>query len=150
VILGHSERRAAGETDPEVKAKSEAAIRGNITPIICVGETLAQREGGQAKAIVESQIKASLPEAGAGSAEIVIAYEPVWAIGTGKTATPADIDDMHKHISQLTQGRYRLLYGGSVKPANAKEILAIKDVNGALIGGASLNMEDFVAIAKSA
>ena len=150
VILGHSERRTAGETDSEVKAKSEAAIRAKITPIICVGETLSQREAGQAKAIVESQIKASLPEKGSRSLDIVIAYEPVWAIGTGKTATPDDIDEMHKHISQLTQGRYRLLYGGSVKPGNAKEILAIKDVHGALIGGASLNMEDFVAIAKSA
>ncbi len=150
VILGHSERRAAGESDKEVKAKAEAALRAKITPIICVGETLKQRESGQAKAIVEAQTNASLPATRDDMSDIVIAYEPVWAIGTGKTAMTEDIDDMHRHISQLTEGRYRLLYGGSVKPANAKDILAIKDVNGALIGGASLNMEDFVAIAKSA
>jgi len=126
VIVGHSERRTAGETDADVQAKAEAALNAKLTPIICVGETLAQR-----------------------SQAIVIAYEPVWAIGTGKTATLDDITDMHTHISELTGGQFRLLYGGSVKPDNAKAILGIADVNGALIGGASLKMDAFAAIAKS-
>ncbi len=151
VIVGHSERRTAGETDADVQAKAEAALNAKLTPIICVGETLAQRQTGLALDVVSAQLKASLPNSTLikRSQAIVIAYEPVWAIGTGKTATLDDITDMHTHISELTGGQFRLLYGGSVKPDNAKAILGIADVNGALIGGASLKMDAFAAIAKS-
>lgn len=151
VIVGHSERRAAGETDETVREKAVAAFRAGLTPIICVGETLAQRESGDAEAIVSSQIANSVPDAETVSErEFVIAYEPVWAIGTGKVAEIADIKVMHGHIRGLVGGDVRLLYGGSVKPGNAKAILGTNNVNGALIGGASLNMADFAAIARQA
>jgi len=122
-----------------------AACRHDLTPIICVGESLAQREAGEAQAIVSTQLAASLPS---GETDIVIAYEPIWAIGTGKVPTLEDIDAMHNHIRKIVGDRIRILYGGSVKPANAKEILAIDNVNGALIGGASLEMESLADIAR--
>lgn len=146
VIVGHSERRAAGETDADVHAKALAAKRAGITPIICVGETLDQREAGNANKVVTAQIAGSVPD---GLAEYVVAYEPVWAIGTGKVANVNDIKDMHAHIRGFIGPKIRILYGGSVKPGNAEEILATDNVNGALIGGASLNMADLAAIAKA-
>lgn len=146
VIVGHSERRAAGETDKMVRDKADAANHAGITPIICVGESLAQRESGKAEAVVSAQIKSSIPDI----ADYVVAYEPIWAIGTGKTATVKDIEQMHATIRKIVGEGVRILYGGSVKPANAKEILSTKNVNGALIGGASLEMESLAAIAKAA
>ncbi len=147
VIVGHSERRAAGETDTEVQNKAKAANRAGIVPIICVGETLDQREAGHAESVVENQISGSVPD---GLTEYVIAYEPVWAIGTGKVASVDDIKGMHAHIRKICGATVRILYGGSVKPANAAEILATPNVDGALIGGASLDMADLAAIAKAA
>jgi len=146
VIVGHSERRAEGDTNEDVHAKAKAAAKAGLIPIICVGETEAERDAGKAKAVVEAQIKASVPKI----KEYVIAYEPVWAIGTGKTATPEDVDDMHNSIRAQVGARVRLLYGGSVKPANAEELLALKNVNGALIGGAGLEMDSLAEIAKLA
>jgi len=146
VILGHSERRAAGESCAEVKAKAKAAERAGLIPIICVGESEAQRDAGEAEKIVSVQIEASLPKL----KDYVIAYEPVWAIGTGKTATPDDVDEMHNTIRGLVTPKTRILYGGSVKPANAEALLALKNVNGALIGGAGLEMESLAQIARAA
>ena len=146
VIVGHSERRAAGETSEMVKAKANAVHRAGLTPIICVGEALETREAGDAEKFVEDQLKASLPEAGQ---DVVIAYEPIWAIGTGRTANTDDIHDMHAHIRSLVGNKTRILYGGSVKPANAAEILQTPNVNGALIGGASLEMDSLAQIAKA-
>ncbi|MEO3473807.1 triose-phosphate isomerase [Roseomonas sp. CAU 1739] len=150
VILGHSERRAGhGETDVVVKAKGAAAIAAGLTPVICVGETLAQREAGQAEAVVRAQVAGSLPD-GFAEAGGIVAYEPVWAIGTGKTPTEADIAAIHAALRQAVGPDTRLLYGGSVKPANAAAILALPHVDGALVGGASLIAEDFLAIARAA
>ncbi len=150
VILGHSERRADhAETDAQVKAKAIAAIAAGLTPIVCVGETLAQREAGQAESVVRNQVTGSLPE-GFAAAGGVVAYEPVWAIGTGKTPTEADIAAIHAALRQAVGATTRLLYGGSVKPGNAAAILALPDVDGALVGGASLVAEDFLAIARAA
>jgi len=146
VILGHSERRAAGESNKLVKAKAQAAKRAGLTPIICVGETEAQRDKGDAIKVVLAQLKGSVPKLD----DYVIAYEPVWAIGTGKVAEISDIEKMHAHIRGLAGDDIRILYGGSVKPGNAKDILSTRNVNGALIGGASLDMLDFAAIARSA
>ena len=146
VIVGHSERRAEGDTDKDVNAKAKAAARAKLIPIICVGETEAEREAGKAKKVVSAQIKASVPKL----KEYVIAYEPVWAIGTGKTATPEDVDEMHNAIREQVGPKVRILYGGSVKPANAESLLALKNVNGALIGGAGLEMESLAEIAKAA
>ena len=129
-----------------VKAKAKAAARAGLIPIICVGESEAQRDEGKAKDIVALQIEASLPRI----KDYVIAYEPVWAIGTGKTATPEDVDDMHNAIRELVKAKTRILYGGSVKPTNAEALLALKNVNGALIGGAGLEMESLAEIAKAA
>jgi triosephosphate isomerase len=151
VIVGHSERRADhGETDAAVWAKAEAAIRAGLTPIICVGETRAEREAGQAEAVVERQLAGSVPD---GDNGIVIAYEPVWAIGTGLTPTNDDIAAMHAAIRKLLAGRFgskgegtRILYGGSLKPGNAREILAVENVDGGLVGGASLLANDLHAI----
>ncbi|MBR0650998.1 triose-phosphate isomerase [Roseomonas terrae] len=150
VILGHSERRADhGETDAVVKAKAVTAMAHGLTPIICVGETLAQREAGQAEAIVRAQVAGSLPD-GFAAAGGVVAYEPVWAIGTGKTPSEADIAAIHATLREAVGGTTRLLYGGSVKPGNAVAILALPHVDGALVGGASLVAEDFLAIARAA
>jgi triosephosphate isomerase len=156
VIVGHSERRTDhGETDDLVRAKAIAGLSAGLTPIICVGETRAERESGQAGAIVSRQLAASVPDQAA-EGDIVIAYEPVWAIGTGLTPTSADIAEMHKSIRDQLVERFGprgqaipLLYGGSLKPANAREILAIDHVNGGLVGGASLLADDFFAIVSA-
>lgn len=155
VIVGHSERRADhGESNALVKSKASAAQAEGLTAIICVGETLAQRDGGETLAIITDQVSGSLPD-GAGAANAVIAYEPVWAIGTGRTPTIQQITEVHDHIRSLLTGlcsdadAVRLLYGGSVNPGNAKEILAVENVNGGLVGGASLKAADFWAICRS-
>lgn len=153
VILGHSERRADhGETDAQVKAKAEAALAAGLVAVVCLGETEAQRDAGETLALCGSQLSGSLP-AGATAATLVIAYEPVWAIGTGRTPTLEQIAEVHsflraelvKALGEEGQG-VRILYGGSVKPSNAAEIFAVKDVDGALVGGASLKAADFGAI----
>jgi len=156
VIVGHSERRAdCGETDAIVKAKAEAAWRAGLLPIVCIGETLGEREAGKTLEVLETQLKGSVP-AGSTAANLVVAYEPVWAIGTGKTPTVAEVAAAHAHIRKVLGGLtgeaagVRLLYGGSVKGSNAAELLAAGDVDGALIGGASLNAAEFLAIAKAA
>ena len=153
VIVGHSERRADhGESDALVKRKAEAALRAGITPIVCVGETDAEREQGKTGAVVARQVKNSVPDGATGD-NCVIAYEPVWAIGTGKTATVADIAPVHAQIRELFAEGGRsaaglcILYGGSVKGSNAAAILACPGVGGALVGGASLDPEDFWKIA---
>ncbi len=156
VLLGHSERRADhGESSALVAAKAKAALAAGLTAIICVGETEAQRNAGEEKKIVENQVIESIT-AGASAENVVIAYEPVWAIGTGKTPTAGDVEAMHRHIRVLLAIRVpggatmRILYGGSVKPTNAAELMAVPEVNGALVGGASLKAEDFWAIAEGA
>jgi triosephosphate isomerase (TIM) len=156
IIVGHSERRADhGETDALVRQKAEAAWRAALIAIVCVGETQDQRDAGQTLEVVGRQLAGSLPE-GATAANLVVAYEPVWAIGTGRTPTPKDVQDVHGFIrDQLTQRfsgegtRVRILYGGSVKPSNAAELMAVPNVNGALVGGASLKATDFLAIAQA-
>jgi triosephosphate isomerase len=152
VIVGHSERRAAyGETDAEVRAKAEAAISAGLTPIICVGETRQEREAGRAIEVVCRQVTGSTP--GERTTAVVVAYEPVWAIGTGLTPTPGDVAEMHAEIRAVlgalssAGGKTRILYGGSVKPANAPELLGLANVDGALVGGASLKAIDFLGIA---
>jgi len=152
VIVGHSERRQNhGETDAAVRAKALAARRAGLVAIICLGETRAERDGGRARDVVRQQLDGSLPN---GADNIVIAYEPVWAIGTGLTPTPSDVGDMHGFIRRWLASRFaeagervRILYGGSVKAANAKELLAVENVDGALVGGASLHADEFLAIA---
>ena len=145
-IVGHSERRMQhAETDEQVHAKAEAALSAGLKPIVCVGETLQQRESGMALEVVAQQVKASVP----GGATIV-AYEPVWAIGTGKAPSMDDIAAMHARIQSLLSPGVAVLYGGSVKPANAAEILAIDGVGGVLVGGASLQLDDFCAIVAAA
>lgn len=157
VILGHSERRADhGETDAQVRAKAVAAHTAGLVAIICVGETEAERDAGQTLAVVGRQFAGSVPE-GATAANTVIAYEPVWAIGTGRTPTIPEVAEVHAAIRGLaaktlgaeTAAALKILYGGSMKPSNAKELLALDDVDGGLIGGASLKVEDFWAIAQS-
>ena len=155
VIVGHSERRADhGESNVLVQSKAAAAHGQRLIAIICVGETLEQRDGGETLAVITDQIAGSLPQ-GATAANSVIAYEPVWAIGTGRTPTLQQIAEVHDHIRALLAGHtadaeaVHLLYGGSVNPGNAKEILAIENVNGGLVGGASLKAEDFWAICRS-
>jgi triosephosphate isomerase len=153
VIVGHSERRTHHqETDAVVRAKALAAARAGLMAIVCVGETRAQRQAGETLAVVGRQLEGSLPERAAGDT-LVVAYEPVWAIGTGLTPTPADVAEAHGFIRKQLAARYggageriRILYGGSVKPDNAAELLAVDNVNGALVGGASLKAEDFLAI----
>lgn len=158
VIVGHSERRADhAESDAGVLAKAEAAIAQGLVAIICVGETRAQREAGKALAVVGKQVKGSVPD-GANAGQVVIAYEPVWAIGTGLTPTIADIAEIHADIRKViarklgkdVAAKMRILYGGSVKPENAKDILALEDVDGALVGGASLKAVDFLKIVEAA
>ncbi len=149
VIVGHSERRCDhGESDAIVRAKAEAAIREALIPIICVGESLKQRQAGQAVEVVAEQLAGSLPAAG----DYVVAYEPVWAIGSGLSAEIEDIAQMHDEIrSRLPQSETtRILYGGSVKPSNCYPILQLDDVDGALIGGASLTAESFAEVIKNA
>jgi triosephosphate isomerase len=143
VIVGHSERRADhGENDAIVRAKAEAALDEGLTPIICIGETLAERDAGQTLQIVTDQLSGSLPA----GAQVVVAYEPVWAIGTGKVATPEQIAEVHDALRTQVGATTPLLYGGSVKPGNAAEIFALENVDGALVGGASLKAADFGAI----
>lgn len=153
VIVGHSERRTDhGEGDGVVNAKAQAAWRAGLVAIVCVGETEAERKAGQAVSIVQGQLNNSVPD-GATAENTVIAYEPVWAIGTGLTPTAQDVEEMHKAMRDNLLSRFsdagaamRLLYGGSVKPANAAELMAVSNVNGALVGGASLKAEDFLGI----
>ncbi len=154
IIVGHSERRADhGETDALVRQKAEAAWRAALIAIVCVGETQDQRDAGQALEVVGRQLAGSLPD-GATAENLVVAYEPVWAIGTGRTPTPKDVQEVHGFIRDQLSKRFngegskvRILYGGSVKPSNAAELMAVPNVNGALIGGASLKATDFLAIA---
>jgi len=154
IIVGHSERRADhGETDALVRQKAEAAWRAGISAIVCIGETRAQRDAGQTLDICGGQLAGSLPD-GATSANLVVAYEPVWAIGTGLTPTAKDVEQVHAFIRGVLTDRFkgeggkiRILYGGSVKPSNAAELMAVANVNGALVGGASLKAADFLAIA---
>jgi triosephosphate isomerase len=157
VILGHSERRAAyGESDALVAAKVEAALAAGLEPIVCFGETADQRDAGQAEAVVTGMARGSLPDSLAGQA-FAVAYEPVWAIGTGRTPTLGDIAHIHAALRGVLVERFGehgktvpILYGGSVKPDNAREILATPDVGGALVGGASLKATDFLAIIGAA
>lgn len=155
VIVGHSERRdkvAYAESDASVRAKAEAAWRAGLMAIICVGETEAERRGGTALDVVSGQVRGSLP-GGATAKNTVIAYEPVWAIGSGLTPTADDVAEVHKLVRELlnelmgSEGAgVRILYGGSVKPVNAKELMSVANVDGALVGGASLKAEDFMGI----
>jgi triosephosphate isomerase len=158
VVLGHSERRQNhGETDEQVREKVLAAVEAGLTPIVCVGETADQRAGGQETEVVGWQLAGSLPQGFATSFTGVVAYEPVWAIGTGKNATDQDVATMHAFIREELERQFgeagqgiRILYGGSVRPANAASLLAVPHVGGALIGGASLKAEDFLASARAA
>ena len=157
VIVGHSERRAEqGETDDIVRAKAEAAQRHGLQVIVCVGESAEEREAGRAIEVVSTQLRGSVPDAG-GEGELVIAYEPIWAIGTGNVATPADVREMHGAIRAFLRDwfgergeRTRILYGGSVNAGNAAELLGVDNVDGALVGGASLTAEQFVPIVEAA
>lgn len=156
VIVGHSERRADhGEIDPVVRAKAEAAHRAGMTAIICIGETRAEREAGHTLTVVGDQLAGSLPD-GATADNTVVAYEPVWAIGTGLTPTADDVAEVHAAIRRDLVERFgrhgeaiRILYGGSVKPDNAKLLMSVANVNGALVGGASLKAQDFIAIIRA-
>ncbi len=158
VILGHSERRADhGETSADVQEKVIAAQRAGLLSIICVGETEAERKAGQALNVVSQQITESIPIDGTNADNIVVAYEPVWAIGTGLVPTLEDVAEMHDNIRDLLKGMFerdgdkmRILYGGSVKSANAKELMSVPNVNGALVGGASLKADDFFGIVEQA
>jgi triosephosphate isomerase len=151
VIVGHSERRQYhGETDATVRAKAAAAQRAGLSPIICVGETREQRQAGETSAVVAGQVDGSVPDI----VDFAVAYEPVWAIGSGETPQPKDVADVHRLIRDRLRVRHgeeadrvRILYGGSVTPANARELLAVDNVDGALVGGASLKADDFLAIA---
>jgi len=155
VIVGHSERRRDHcETDATVRAKAQAAQRAGLTAIVCVGETRAERQAGQTRQVVGRQLDGSLPD---DPAAMVVAYEPIWAIGSGETPAPGDVGDIHDFIRARLCLRFgeagellRILYGGSVKPANARDLLTVPNVDGALIGGASLAAGDFVAIADAA
>lgn len=157
VIVGHSERRDGySESNQDVAAKASAALAGGVTPIVCCGESLEVRESGNAISVVVDQIIASCPEFAADQ-ELVVAYEPIWAIGTGKTASADDVAEMHDAIRAALVKRFgeqgskvRILYGGSVKPSNAAELLAVENVNGALVGGASLKADDFWGIISAA
>ena len=154
IIVGHSERRADhGESDVLVRQKAEAVWRAGITAIVCIGETQHQRDAGQTLDICRGQLNLSLPDK-ATSGNLVVAYEPVWAIGTGLTPTAQDVEQVHRFIRRVLTdrfngegGRIRILYGGSVKPSNAAELMGVANVNGALVGGASLKAADFLAIA---
>src|SRR5690348_6583004 len=148
-IVGHSERRhTCGETDADVRAKTEGAWRAGLVAIVCVGETRADREAGRAREVVSAQIAGSIAD-GPDAGNLVVAYEPVWAIGTGLTPTLTDIAEIHAAIRGLVPAGTRILYGGSVNPKNAADILSLEDVDGALVGGASLKADDFWAIAQA-
>lgn len=158
-IVGHSERRAEQcETDDQVRAKAEAALGAGLSVILCIGESLTQREEGSAVRTVQTQLDSSLPRSAAGApARLAVAYEPIWAIGTGKTASPVDIGEMHTALRERLIAAYgdagselRILYGGSVNASNAAEIFAVDDVDGALVGGASLIADKFVPIIEAA
>jgi triosephosphate isomerase len=160
VIIGHSERRHYFfETDEIINKKIKAAFRNRLFPIVCIGETLDEREAGEVEVVIERQVMEglsglALPEISA----LIIAYEPVWAIGTGKTASPRQVEEVHQLIRSLLSSRFgeqaagytRILYGGSVKPVNSRELLSLSNVDGALVGGASLNVSDFIEIIKNA
>lgn len=147
-IVGHSERRTDNhESDAEVRAKAEAVIAAGMTAIVCVGETLAERDAGEALSVVKRQLGGSLPGM---LDKTVVAYEPVWAIGTGRTPSTADVAEMHAAIRAIVGPDVRILYGGSVKPSNAAELLHVDNVDGALVGGASLTAADFVPIVAAA
>jgi triosephosphate isomerase len=160
VIVGHSERRQYfGETDENVNKKSLAALGSGLTPIICVGETLSERETGRAHHVVEAQVKGALSGLAPGQVRaLTLAYEPVWAIGTGRTATPDQAEEMHAHVRKTVAGLVgvdvaqgvRILYGGSVKPENAGELLQRSEIDGALVGGASLQADSFALIVRAA
>jgi len=157
-IVGHSERRAGhGETDADVKAKAEAALAVGLNAIVCVGETEAERDAGKAEAVVARRLEGSLPRGEGAAAKVTVAYEPVWAIGTGRTPTVDEIGAMHRAIRRQLKAFYgedgaaiRILYGGSVKPENAAELLGADEVGGALVGGASLTAEGFLGIVAAA
>src|ERR1700759_76391 len=154
IIVGHSERRADhGESDALVRQKAEAVWRAGLAAIVCIGETREQRDAGKTLDVCGTQLKGSLPD-GSTAANLVVAYEPVWAIGTGLTPTAGDVEQVHRFIRGVLTDRFkdqgnkiRILYGGSVKPSNAAELMAVANVNGALVGGASLKASDFLAIA---
>jgi triosephosphate isomerase len=159
VIVGHSERRAYhGESDEMVGRKAARAVAAGLIPIVCVGETLAEREAGQTEQVVQRQLEAVLAQlAGNDLEKLVVAYEPVWAIGTGKTATPQMAQDVHAFLRGRIAARdpqaasgIQILYGGSMKPDNAAELLAMADIDGGLIGGAALKATDFLAIVRAA
>jgi triosephosphate isomerase len=157
VIVGHSERRTLHkESDADVRAKAAAALKAGLQAIVCIGETQDERAGGQTLEVVGRQLQGSLPDMSS-AGQVVIAYEPVWAIGTGLTPTPGDVAEVHRFIRDRLRARdaasadgIRILYGGSVKPANAVELLLVDNVDGALVGGASLIAADFLAIARQA
>jgi triosephosphate isomerase (TIM) len=162
-IVGHSERRQHfGDTNESVGKKARAVLAAGLGVIVCIGETLAERDAGRTLGVVDDQLASALAgigtDAGAAAARLVIAYEPVWAIGTGRTATPAQAQEVHAHIrgrladrlGAVAAGEIRIQYGGSVKPSNAEALMAEKDIDGALVGGASLEAADFVAIVKAA
>ena len=156
VILGHSERRMLfGETNDQIKAKMSSAIKCGLTPIVCVGESLQQRESGEAMDAVRKQLEECLVDE-VNRNNCIIAYEPIWAVGTGQTAEPDDIEEIHRHIRNALKAKnpnsdgIPILYGGSVKPENASKILVLPEVGGALVGGASLNPKDFLAIINAA
>ena len=156
IIVGHSERRADhGESDLVVRQKAEAVWRAGLNAIVCIGESEEQRNAGQTLDILRGQLNLSLPDASRAN-NLVVAYEPIWAIGTGRTPTAADVEQIHEFIRNSLIGRFnsegarmRILYGGSVKPSNAAELMAVANVNGALVGGASLKAADFLAIAQA-
>ena len=160
VLVGHSERRRLfGDTDDGVNRKARAAITAELTPIVCIGETLAERERGDTLTVLDRQIRAGLDGLGADQiGDLILAYEPVWAIGTGKNATPAEADEAHRHIrgrlrqwfSGAAADQCRILYGGSVKPDNIRALIGLEDVDGALVGGASLDVRTFVEIVTKA
>lgn len=158
VIVGHSERRTNhGETDAIIKAKAEAALKAGLIAIVCIGETLEERDAGKTLEINRTQLLGSLPD-GATAENTVVAYEPVWAIGTGRTATPEQAQEVHAmlraelvaKLGQATADGMRILYGGSMNPKNAKDLMALPDIDGGLIGGASLKPDDFMAVAEGA
>ncbi len=158
VILGHSERRSFfGETDEIVNRKAKSALAANLTPIVCVGETLEQREAGQMTTVIKSQVQKSLAELGKDLERVIVAYEPVWAIGTGRTASPAQAQEVHALIRDVLAGlggpdvaaSIRIQYGGSVKASNARELFGQPDIDGGLIGGAALDAHSFMEIIKA-